>query len=76
MTGSEPPIVGALVTIPEDGYKFGTGELVLRVTAMGPVSGQGWVRLTGHEIGWQGQRIGVRTVEALLAAVKLVRHPA
>lgn len=69
-------IVGELVEIPESGYKFGVGALVLRVTKVAPSPERAWVTLTGHEIGWDGKRVGTRSVIAKVDAIKLVRHPA
>ncbi len=70
------PIVGQLVEIPENGYLYGSGRLVLRVTAVRPAPDLGWIEVTGQEIGWDGTRIGARSVVALRSAIALVRHPA
>lgn len=69
-------IVGELVEIPESGYKFGVGMIILRVTKVAPAPEPDWVTLTGHEIGWDGLRRGTRAVIAKRDAIRLVRHPA
>lgn len=71
-----PAIVGQLVEIPEQGYLYGVGNLILRVTAVRPSPDRDWVELTGHEISWNGKRIGMRAIVAKRAAIKLVRTPA
>jgi hypothetical protein len=71
-----PAIVGELIEIPEAGYQFGTGILVLRVGKVTAAPDPGWIIITGVQIGWDGRRIGERSVVARRAAVTLVRHPA
>lgn len=75
-TSTPPAIVGELVEIPQDAYLYGLGALVLRVTEVTPAPDYGWVNVIGHEIGWDGKRVGTRSVVAKAAAIKLVRHPA
>jgi hypothetical protein len=70
-----PAIVGELVQIGVDGYKFGAGSLVLRVAEVAHAPEHGWLLITGQEIGWDGRRIGERTITAERTAVRLVRHP-
>lgn len=76
MTADDPQLVGELVEVPESGYLYGIGNLVLRVTAVEPMVDRAWVRLTGHEVAWNGQRVGLRAVVAQRSAITLVRHPA
>lgn len=71
-----PVIEGDLIEIPEPAYMFGTGTIVLRVIRVAPAPEVGWVTITGHQIGWDGQRVGTRSVVAKVDQIKLVRHPA
>jgi hypothetical protein len=71
-----PAIVGELIEVPESGYRYGTGRIVLRVGTVAAAPDPGWIIITGQQIGFDGRRIGERSVVALRAAVTLVRHPA
>ncbi|MEV1331679.1 hypothetical protein AB0J20_19140 [Micromonospora costi] len=45
--------VGDTICVPEDGYRFGTGDLVLSVTEVvsrGPFEGTEWAELKGHDV--------------------------
>ncbi|MFC7548003.1 hypothetical protein [Plantactinospora sp. GCM10030261] len=49
--------VGQVVHIPEPDYRYGTGELILRVTAVGQVEQLAdgpWLDLSGIELGEDG----------------------
>lgn len=72
-------LIGRLLTLPDDAYRYGSGELQIKVIGfdrrwdefVGPVR---WVAVIGTELGWSGEPVGRRMVwvreAALLAAVK------
>lgn len=58
-----PTKVGDLLHLREPDYCFGTGTLVLRVTAAPvPTRDPEWISVQGIEIGWSGDRLGDREV--------------
>jgi hypothetical protein len=67
---------GELIEIPEAGYLYGLGNLILRVTAVRPAPDREWVEVTGHEIAWNGKRLGMRAVVAKRSMIRPGRETA
>jgi hypothetical protein len=61
-----PVAVGELVRLREADYRYGVGDLVLRVTS-GPTDpvDPGWMDITGAEIAWNDQRGHQRQAQTL-----------
>jgi hypothetical protein len=69
---------GQVVTIPEQHYLYGTGELILRVTAVPVVLPRGaeWVAVRGVEVRWDGRDGPAREVLVRVAALpEITRSP-
>jgi hypothetical protein len=71
----------ALLTVPEDSYRFGEGPLRLRLTTLVPAldSADGrWRGVAGVEVSWDGRDLGERTasVRADVLAAFLTRRAA
>ena len=66
-------LAGELVEIPEDAYRYGVGSLKLRVITVESAPEDGWVVLVGHEIGWDGRRVALRSVVARESAIRRER---
>ena len=62
---------GELLRLRESQYRYGAGDLTIRVTAVAAVaSDPDWVDVTGIEIGWNGDRHGKRSVRVSVAALR------
>lgn len=68
-----PVSVGELLYLREPDYKFGTGDVTLRVTAVIDGPDSGWIELRGFEIGWNGSRGTERTIYVSMEALRLPR---
>jgi hypothetical protein len=67
---SRAPRAGQVVTIPEEHYLYGTGDLTLRLARVGElVPGQEWVAVRGVEIRWDGRDGPRREVLVRVAAL-------
>ena len=71
--------VGDVIRVEEPAYRYGTGPLTLRITAIGEGWREPdglWLELRGHEIRWNGEA-DPRERHALvrLDAVRLVSSP-
>lgn len=63
MTRPEPVRLGELLSVAEDEYLYGVGAVRLRVSQLPERQKiQGWVEVTGHEIGFEGERRDERTL--------------
>ncbi len=63
---------GDLVKIPEAHYRYGVGDLVLRIREVGQVQrvvDEDWQVLTGMQIGWNGVEMGKRRVLVRLSGL-------
>ena len=78
MSGSEAPrlSVGDLIRVEEPDYQYGTGRLLLRITAVGAAQREPdglWLPVRGHEILWNGEVSRTeRHALVRLAAVRIV----
>ncbi|MFB9234086.1 hypothetical protein ACFFWC_00820 [Plantactinospora siamensis] len=64
-------VVGQVVHIPEPDYRYGTGELILRVSIVGPIeqlADGAWLELTGIELRQDGS---IRRPQPRQALVRL-----
>ena len=63
--------VGELLRLRESQYRYGAGDVTIRVTVVTAVaSDPEWMDVTGIEIGWDGDRRGTRTVRVSVAALR------
>ncbi len=56
----QAPSVDDTISVAEEDYKFGEGQLVLRVTGVGArvqIDGAMWVQVAGFEILWNGAEV-------------------
>jgi len=74
LSGTSRPVIprpGDVLKIHEDNYRYGVGELVLRVTAIGGalrLDDGDWLTVVGIQIAWNGADVG-----ELQVAVRLSR---
>jgi hypothetical protein len=59
MSGSKAPqpSIGDVIRVEEPDYQYGTGPLLLRITAVGVAQREPdglWLPVRGHEIHWNG----------------------
>lgn len=72
MPGRVAPKPGDVLKIHEDNYRFGLGELVLRVTAVRSVQrlpDGDWLTVAGVQVGWKGADVGEREVLVRLSSL-------
>ena len=70
------PRPGEVLKIHEDNYRYGLGELVLRVTAIGSVlrlDDGDWLTVVGVQIAWNGVDVGELQVAVRLSSLILQR---
>ena len=63
---------GDLVRIPEAHYRYGVGDLVLKVGSVGQVQrldDEDWLMVVGTQIAWNGAELGERQVLVRLAGL-------
>jgi hypothetical protein len=68
---------GAVIEIPEWGYCFGSGTLVLEVQWAGPAyvrAGARWRQVKGRTVHWNGDRTDRHPVEVRLDAVRVPKQ--
>lgn len=66
------PKPGDVLKIEEDNYRFGLGELVLRVSAVRAVlrlADGDWLTVVGVELAWNGAEVGDRETPVRLSSL-------
>jgi hypothetical protein len=72
------PRPGDVLKIHEDNYRYGVGELVLRVTAIGGVTlldDGPWLTVVGIQVAWNGADVGELQVAIRLSSLTPQRRP-
>jgi hypothetical protein len=66
------PRPGDVLKIQEADYRYGQGELILRVTEVGrsqQLTDGEWLTISGIQIGWNGAEFGERAVDVRLSSL-------
>jgi hypothetical protein len=71
VTRAVPVAVGELLRLRDVDYRYGSGALVIRVTGVAEVvADPDWIDIRGIEIDWNGNRLGERSVQMSVTALR------